>query len=124
MEELSNVLKWFQSTFPDLEKSFHDGKNEQGKQLTNPTYGFGSFEQSYANGEKKTHFQIGIAQTKQGISIYLLGIRGKLDLQTLCSEIGKAKVTGYCIQFRRLSDVNTDILKKLIQRGLETTTPS
>ncbi|MFM6935307.1 MAG: DUF1801 domain-containing protein [Flavobacteriales bacterium] len=121
MEELSSVLNWFQSTFPELESSFHDGKNEHGKQVTNPTYGFGTFEQSYANGEKNTHFQIGIAQTKQGISIYLLGIRGKLDLPTLCAEIGKAKVTGYCIQFKRFSDVQPSVLETAIRAGVQLT---
>jgi hypothetical protein len=75
MNELIAILNWMQTQFPDLQATFHDGKDEKGKQITNPTHGFGSFEQIYANGEKKTHFQIGVAETKSGISIYLLSTR-------------------------------------------------
>lgn len=56
MDELQQILNWMQTQFPDLQPTFHDGKNELGKQITNPTYGFGAFEQTYANGDKKIHF--------------------------------------------------------------------
>ena len=111
MKELTSILNWMDTEFPHLERSFHDGMNEQGKQVTNPTYGFGSFEQTYANGEKKTHFQIGVAATQKGISLYLLGVRGKIDLKAACSELGKAKVTGYCISFKKFEDINLKVLK-------------
>ena len=119
MKELTSILNWMDAEFSHLERSFHDGKNEQGKQVTNPTYGYGSFEQTYANGEKKTHFQIGVAATQKGISLYLLGIRGKLDLQTACLGIGKAKVTGYCISFKKLEDVNLELLKLVLISAIQ-----
>jgi len=104
--------------FPHLERSFHDGKNELGKQVTNPTHGFGCFEQTYANGEVKTHFQIGVAATSSGISIYLLGIRGKLDLPQLCLGLGKAKVTGYCISFKNFAALDQQILQSVLTEAL------
>ncbi|MFM7006478.1 MAG: DUF1801 domain-containing protein [Flavobacteriales bacterium] len=119
MTDLTEILNWMHNEFPNLEQSFHDGKNEQGKQVTNPTYGFGSFEQTYANGEKKIHFRIGVAETKNGFSIYLLGIRGKLDLPELCQGIGKAKVTGYCISFKKFSDLDTTVLRAVCQMVLD-----
>ena len=119
MNELTAVLNWMQTEFPGLHPTFHDGKNEQGKQITNPTYGFGAFEQTYANGAKKTHFQIGVAETKSGFSIYLLGIRGKIDLPKLCQGIGKAKVTGYCISFKKWEDLNLEVLSGVCRMALE-----
>lgn len=115
MNELTAVLNWVKLEFPNLEQTFHDGKNEQGKQITNPTYGFGAFEQTYANGAKKTHFQIGVAKTKSGFSIYFLGIRGRLDLPELCHGIGKAKTTGYCISFKKWGDLNLEVLRRVCQ---------
>lgn len=119
MGDLQIILNWMDTEFPHLERSFHDGMNEQGKQVTNPTYGYGSFEQTYANGDKKTHFQIGVAATQKGISLYLLGIRGKLDLQAACSDLGKAKVTGYCISFKKLEDVNLELLKLVLISAIQ-----
>lgn len=119
MNELTAVLNWVKLEFPNLEQNFHDGKNELGKQITNPTYGFGAFEQTYANGDKKIHFQIGVAQTKSGFSIYLLGIRSKIDLPNLCQGIGKAKVSSYCISFKKLEDLNLKVLSGVCRMALE-----
>lgn len=115
MNELTAVLNWVKLEFPNLEQNFYDGKNELGKQITNPTYGFGAFEQTYANGDKKIHFQIGVAQTKSGFSIYLLGIRSKIDLPNLCQGIGKAKVSSYCISFKKWGDLNLEVLRSVCQ---------
>lgn len=119
MNELTAILNWMQTQFPDLQATFHDGKDEIGKQITNPIHGFGAFEQTYANGEKKTHFQIGVAQTKSGISIYLLGIRGKMDLPVACMALGKAKVTGYCISYKKMADLNLGVLKNVLLSTLK-----
>lgn len=122
MKELTSILNWIKAEFPDLKQSFHDGRNELGKQVTNPTYGFGSFEQTYANGEVKTHFQIGVAATSNGISIYLLGIRGKLNLPQLCSGLGKAKVTNYCISFKNFAVLDHQILQSVLTEALRCST--
>lgn len=118
MKELTSILNWMRAEFPHLARSFHDGKNEHGKQVTNPTYGFGSFEQTYTKGEVKTHFQIGVAATSSGISIYILGIRGKLDLPQLCVGLGKAKVTGYCISFKNFAELDQQILRSVLTEAL------
>lgn len=119
MNELQHILNWIQTEFPELQPTFHDGKNEQGRQIANPTYGFGAFEQTYAKGEKKIHFQIGVAKTKSGISIYLLGIRGKMDLPAACSALGKAKVTGYCISYKKMADLNLGVLSGVCRMALD-----
>jgi hypothetical protein len=44
-----------------------------------------------------------------GISDYIMGIEDKKYLAgTYGKNLGKASVTGYCIKFRTLKDVNID----------------
>jgi hypothetical protein len=44
-----------------------------------------------------------------------MGIEDRKYLsETYGGKIGKAKVTGYCVRFRRLKDLNLDILEEMI----------
>ena len=55
-----------------------------------------------------------------GISVYILGIKDKTYLaQTYGKKLGKASVTGYCIKFKTLKDINMDILEAAILYGVE-----
>jgi hypothetical protein len=57
-----------------------------------------------------------------GISIYVLGIEDKKYLaQTYGKTLGKASVTGYCIKFKSLKDINIGVLKAAILYGVEAT---
>ena len=57
-----------------------------------------------------------------GISVYILGIKDKTYLaQTYGNKIGKAGVTGYCIKFKTLKDINIDVLEAAIRYGIEST---
>ena len=50
-----------------------------------------------------------------------MGIKDKTYLpQTFGKEIGKASVSGYCIKFKTLKDINIDILAAAIRDGFET----
>ena len=62
-----------------------------------------------------------MSANKTGISVYILGIPDKNYLaQTYGPDLGKASVTGYCIRFKTLKDINTGILENAIQYGVET----
>jgi hypothetical protein len=99
---------------------FYDGKNSENKIVANPTIGYGSHTIKYANGKATEWFRIGISANKTGISVYILGIKDKTYLaQTYGKKIGKASVTGYCIKFKALQDINIDILQAAIQYGGE-----
>ena len=51
-----------------------------------------------------------------------MGIEDKKYLpETYGKIIGKASVTGYCIKFKTLKDINIDILEEAIQDGVEKT---
>ncbi|MFZ9613486.1 MAG: DUF1801 domain-containing protein, partial [Crocinitomicaceae bacterium] len=112
------------SILPSGKLWLEDGKNEEGKVVTNPTIGYGQQTMLLAKGKSREMFQIGISGTSTGISIYLIGIRDKVDLaKQFGSKLGKAKVTGYCIKFKQLSDVNLAVLEEVIRLGIERTNP-
>ena len=99
---------------------FFDGKNSENKIVSNPNIGYGFHTIKYANGETKEWFQIGISANTTGISVYILGIKDKTYLaQTYGKKIGKASVSGYCIKFKTLKDIDVKILEAAIRYGFE-----
>jgi hypothetical protein len=99
---------------------FLDGKDSKGKIVSNPNIGYGSHTIRYANGTSREFYQIGLSANKTGISVYILGIRDKAYLaRTYGKELGKASVSGYCIKFKTMKDINTDILRAAIKYGVE-----
>ena len=119
MQELHDLILQIN---PDAKLWFLDGKNSEGKVVSNPDIGFGSRPHKYADGTISEFYQIGLSPNKAGISVYILGIEDKKYLaETYASTLGKATVTGYCIRFKTLKDINTDVLEAAIAFGFENT---
>jgi len=107
---------------PGCKLWFDDGKNDENKTVSNPTIGYGFQIIEYAGGKTRDFFQIGLSANTIGISVYILGIKDKTYLaQTYGKQLGKASVTGYCIKFKTLKDINMDVLEAAIQYGAELT---
>jgi hypothetical protein len=105
---------------PGCKLWFLDGKNEAGKVVSNPNIGYGSYTIKYADGTKREFYQIGLSANTTGISVYVMGIKDKkLLAQNYGKKIGKASVSGYCIKFKALRDINIEILEDAIQFGVE-----
>ena len=105
---------------PACKLLFLDGKNSENKTVSNPNIGYGLHTMKYADGTTREFYQIGLSANKTGISVYILGIEDKKYLaQTYGKELGKASVTGYCIRFKTLKDINADVLKAAIRFGFE-----
>ncbi|MBA4153666.1 DUF1801 domain-containing protein [Flavobacterium sp.] len=101
---------------------FLDGKDEKGKIVSNPNVGYGLQTIKYADGKTKEFYQIGISANTKGISVYIMGLEDKKYLpDTYGKAIGKASVTGYCINFKTLKDINIDILETAIRDGVKQT---
>ena len=99
---------------------FLDGKNSENKTVSNPNIGYGLRTIKYTDGKTKDFYQIGLSANKTGISVYILGINDKKFLaQTYGKELGKASVSGYCINFKALKDINIDTLKAAIRYGVQ-----
>lgn len=98
---------------------FLDGKNNEGKTVSNPNIGYGLRTIKYADGTGREFYQIGLSANTTGISVYILGIEDKTQLAKNYSEkLGKASITGYCIKFKRLKDINLDVLQAAIRFGV------
>ncbi|MBK6963153.1 MAG: DUF1801 domain-containing protein [Bacteroidales bacterium] len=99
---------------------FLDGKNSENKTVSNPNIGYGLYTIKYADGKTREFYQIGLSANTTGISVYILGIEDKTWLaKTYGDKIGKASVTGYCIKFKTLKDINVEELKAAIRFGFE-----
>ena len=101
---------------------FLDGKDDKGKTVSNPNIGYGSYNIKYADGTTREFYQIGLSANTTGISVYILGLEDKTYLaKTYGKKLGKASVTGYCIKFKTLKDINIDILEAAIRYGVDAT---
>ncbi|MCX6152667.1 MAG: DUF1801 domain-containing protein [Candidatus Kapabacteria bacterium] len=117
MQELHRIIL---EIFPDCKLWYLDGKNSEGKIVSNPNIGYGCQTIKYADGTSREFYQVGLSANKTGISVYILGIEDKTYLaKTYGGKLGKASVTGYCIKFKTLKDINIDILEASIRYGLE-----
>jgi hypothetical protein len=107
---------------PGCKLWFLDGRNSENKVVSNPNIGYGAYTIKYADGTTKEFYQIGISANTTGISVYILGLKDKTYLaQTYGKELGKASVTGYCIKFKTLKDININILEAAILYGVKAT---
>jgi hypothetical protein len=63
---------------------------------------------------------VGLSANTAGISVYIMGIDDKNYLaNNFADQIGKASVSGYCIKFKSLKDIDLSVLKKAIHFGFE-----
>lgn len=119
MQELhQHILK----VLPKSKLWFLDGKDDKGKVVSNPNIGYGSYNMKYTNGTTREFYQIGLSANTTGISVYIMGIPDKKHLaESYGKKLGKASVTGYCIKFKTLKDINLDILEAAILDGVAIT---
>jgi Domain of unknown function (DU1801) len=119
LQELHHIML---ALMPGNRLWFLDGKDEKGKIVSNPNIGYGSQTIHYANGKTREFYQIGVSANTSGISVYIMGIDDKKYLaETFGRDLGKASVTGYCIKFKTLADINVNVLKAAIQYGIAQT---
>jgi len=119
MQELHRIIL---QTMPACKLWFLDGKDSEGKVVSNPNIGYGFYTIKYADGKNREFYQIGLSANTTGISVYILGIKDKKYLpETYGKQLGKASVSGYCIKFKRLKDINIDVLEKAMRDGIAAT---
>ncbi len=116
--EMETLHQRILQVLPTCKLWFFDGKNEEGKAIANPTIGYGFYTIKYANGSTRDFFQIGMSANKAGITINILGLEDKTYLaKTYGEKIGKASITGYCIKFKTLKDIDINVLEAAIRYG-------
>ena len=120
--EMQQLHKFILKVLPGCKLWFLDGRNSEGKIVSNPNIGYGSYTIKYADGKSKEFYQIGMSANTTGISVYILGIPDKTYLsKTYGKKLGKASVSGYCIKFKDLKDIELNVLEEAIRYGHEIT---
>lgn len=119
--DLEALHRMVRRVSPRCAVSFFDGKDASGKTVTNPTIGYGLQTMRYADGSTKDVFRVGVAANASGISVYILGIDDKTYLtKTFGKTLGRASVTGYCIRFKALKDLDLGVLEEVMRFGVGT----
>jgi hypothetical protein len=119
MQELHGIIL---GIMPDCKLWFLDGKDESGRVVSNPNIGYGVQTTKLADGKTREFYQIGMSANTTGISVYIMGIKDKKYLaEKYGKKIGKASVTGYCIKFRALENIDVDVLVDAMRYGIEQT---
>lgn len=121
--ELAELHELILQHLADCKLWFTDGKNGEGKVVANPNIGYGQYTIKYADGTARDFYRIGLSANKTGISVYILGLEDKTYLsRTLSEAIGKASVTGYCVKFKSVKEINLGVLLDAIQYGIRSQT--
>ena len=79
--------------------------------------GFGHYHYVYESGHEGDAPLVGFSPRKAAISLYVF--TGLKDHEYLLTGFGKFKIGKSCIYIRKLSDINTENLKKIIQATIE-----
>lgn len=79
--------------------------------------GFGKQTAKYSTGREVEWLKIGFSPRKQNISLYL-SIGGGWN-ESLLSKLGKHKTGKGCLYFKKLSDVDENVLTEMINRSAE-----
>jgi hypothetical protein len=107
---------------PNCRLWFLDGKDEGGRTVSNPNIGYGFLTKAYADGHTREFYQVGLSAHTHGISIYIMGLDDKTYLAgTYGSRLGKASVSGYCVKFSALRNIDLGVLEAAIQDGIART---
>ena len=79
--------------------------------------GFGTLKLVYASGREAEWFQMGFSPRKQNLTLYFsCDIQKQADL---LKKLGKQKTGKGCLYINRLSEINQDVLKQMLIRGIE-----
>lgn len=76
------------------------------------TIGFGVYKYHYESGRKGEAHTLAFYPRKGKITVYLMD--GTARYSEHLAKLGKHTTTGYCIYFKRLSDIDMSVLTQII----------
>ena len=79
--------------------------------------GFGSFHYKYDSGREGDMCRIGFSPRAQSLTLYM--ITGYSESSDDLARLGKHKTGKSCLYIKRLSDVDEDVLRDMIQKDLD-----
>jgi hypothetical protein len=83
--------------------------------------GYGTIHYKSPSGREGDWSTIALASQKNYISIYVCASDGKQYVaEKYSKELGKASVGKSCIRYKKLEDIDLNVLKKVILEGMKT----
>jgi hypothetical protein len=77
--------------------------------------GFGNTKVKYASGKELDWMKMGFSPRKANLTLY--GIKNANGNDSLLKKLGKYKEAKGCLYINKLSDVDTAVLKKMIEQA-------
>ncbi len=108
--EIARLDKLIRQTVPGLDPHIRSGM-----------LGYGTYHYKYASGREGDWFRIGLASNKNYISLYACAAdeRGYVA-ERYKERLPKASIGKSCVRFKRLADLDLEVLKELLKETAET----
>ncbi|HTO35861.1 MAG TPA: DUF1801 domain-containing protein [Flavobacterium sp.] len=104
----------------ELIKLMQDFTGYEPKMYGPSIVGFGNYHYKYDSGHEGDAPLVGFSPRKAAISLYVFtGYLGHSEQEELLKDLGKFKMGKACIYVKKLSDINQDVLKKLMKSTIE-----
>lgn len=79
--------------------------------------GLGNYHYKYASGHEGDAALVGFSPRKNAISLYMCA--NPEGSKQLLQSLGKYRMGKSCIYIKKLADIDTEILKQLVQKNIE-----
>jgi hypothetical protein len=79
--------------------------------------GFGNYHYQYTSGRKGDWFVTGFSPRKQNMTVYFSA--GFQNLVPLMKSLGNYKTGVGCLYFKKLADINMNVLKEMLKANLK-----
>jgi hypothetical protein len=123
-------VRGFIDTFADTEQKKADSfelvklmqniTRHEPKMWGSSIIGFGNYHYKYDSGHEGDAPLLGFSPRKTAISLYVYsGYLGCNEQDELLKDLGKFKMGKACIYIKKLSDINLDILEKLMKTTID-----
>jgi Domain of unknown function (DU1801) len=77
--------------------------------------GYGRYHYKYDSGHEGDSCLVGFSSRKGDISVYVMGTNESPEAQAMLAKLGKHKMAKACLYIKRMSDVDTAVLEKLVK---------
>lgn len=95
----------------------HKATKSEAKMWGDSIVGFGTYHYVGKSGREGDWFVTGLSPRKQNLTLYMLG--GWEPHKALLAKLGKHTLGKGCLYIKRLEDVDTTVLNKLIVAGVK-----
>jgi len=79
--------------------------------------GFGNYHYKYESGREGDFMRTGFANRKAALTLYIMA--GFDTYPDLMEKLGKFKTGKSCLYIKKMSDIDTDVLRRLVNESLE-----